>query len=239
MASSCSSNHQVSSLSGSTHEPSPFFPVPVEDPGPAPGLVRSQTESSEGPPLPLPLWRAHTESSVYCAPAQRLVVRQAPAISAQSPAFGPLSTWSALPVPTPSPVNTVGWQVVGQRLATALNDPSLLASPAPSPHPSPLATYVRHAPPGLPNPHPSPLSTYIHHAPPGLMTPVHVGQWQQVGHRMVNLLGAATPAASPTNSFFMSPRSVASPMHSAAGQASASQNSNPYQQLLYSYGVFN
>merc|ERR1712079_484365 len=102
----------------------------------------------------------------------------------------------------------------------ALNDPSLLVSPAPSPHPSPLATYV-------------------HHAPPGLMTPVRVGQWQQVGHRMVNLLGAATPAGSPTSSYFMSPRSVASPMHIAAGQASASQNSNPYQQLLYSYGVFN
>merc|ERR1711956_51382 len=107
--------------------------------------------------------------------------------------FGPMGIRSALPPPSPSPVNAGHWQVVGQRLATALNDPSLLMSPAPSPLPSPPAIYARHA-------------------PPGLTTPVHVGQWQQVGHRMANLLGAASPAASPTNSCLMSPHScVASP----------------------------
>jgi len=176
-------------------------------------LVRSRTaEDAEAPPSMLPLLRAHTDGSVCCAPAHRLILRQVPVTN--SP-FGPSLIRSALPPPSPSPVNAVHWQEVGQRLAMALNDPSLLMSPVPSP-----------------------LAIYARHAPPGLMTPVHVGQWQQVGHRMAKLLGAASPDASPTNSCLMSPHSsVASPMQCAAGGAVASQNSNPHQQLLYSYGV--
>jgi len=218
MASSPLSDHQTSALIGSGQDPSPFFPAPAESLGRLPMLVRSQTtQSAEVPPPALPLLRSRTEGSVHAAPAQTLMVRQ---LLVQSPLSWPLSVRSAIPLPSPSPVNAAHWQVVGQRLATALNDPSLLMSPAASPLPGPSASYACNA-------------------PPGLVTPVHVGQWQQVGHRMANLLGAATPAASPTNSYLMSPpSSVTSPMHSVAGRAAASQNLNPYQLLLYSYGAF-